>query len=347
MLSLFAFALGLVMVVTAAKVDRTARGGGAGRAVLLNLAGMSCFLLGVVVLCGGGRHHAGTLPWRGVARGADLPRAIVVPLLDEGQTPHAADAATGEAERESMSTTVTRHDQAEALPEVASQSAETLTALQPAETRPLDEAVAESEETAASVPLEIGSKVEIDYEARPSWVERADTDLGNVHYISVASGPYLRPREARQELHRQLKQVTDEYINEYLRHAQAARWVGYDEQEIRRRFLASDGLFEDRVLSPSFGVMHQAHALLALDAEFHDEIDASWHRARARAQLVKVALASGVVLGMLTMLFGYFRMDTATRGFYSGRLKFVTGAAILAVIAVALLLARAIPWLWL
>lgn len=343
MLSLFAFALGLVMVITAAKVDRTTRGGGVGRAVLLNLAGMSCLLLAVVVLCGGSRHHARTLPWRGVARGADLPRAIVVPLVDEGGTHHASHATTGESGGESGSMSVARDDQSEMLPEAA----DAVTAEQPAEVRPLDETVAEADDTAASVPVEIRSKVEIDYEARPSWVERADTELGNVHYISVASGPYLRPREARQELYRQLKQVTDEYINEYLRHAQAARWVGYDEQEIRRRFLAPDGLFEERVLSPSFGVMHQTHALLALDAKFHGEIEESWHRARARAQLVKVALASGVVLGMLMLLFGYFRMDTATRGFYSGRLKFVTGAAILAVIAVGLFLARAIPWLWL
>ena len=50
---------------------------------------------------------------------------------------------------------------------------------------------------------------------------------------------------------------------------------------------------------------------------------------------------------MLVLLFGYFNADTATRGFYSGRLKFVTVVAILGMIVAGFLMARSIPWLWL
>ena len=93
--------------------------------------------------------------------------------------------------------------------------------------------------------------------------------------------------------------------------------------------------------------MHQSHALLEFGPAFHHEVERDWHQVMARTQLVKVALAGGAVLGMLVLLFGYFNADTATRGFYSGRLKFVTAVAILAVVATGFLIARSIPWLWL
>ena len=70
-----------------------------------------------------------------------------------------------------------------------------------------------------AAPKELTPQVEIDYAARPAWVDREDRDEGSVHQISVSSGPYLRQREARKELGRQLQKATDEYINEFLANA--------------------------------------------------------------------------------------------------------------------------------
>ncbi len=162
----------------------------------------------------------------------------------------------------------------------------------------------------------------------------------------MCSGPYLRQREARKELSRQLQKATDEYINEFLANASAARWLGYDEARIRQTLVSSQNIYDEKVISPSFGAMHQSHALLEFGPEFHRDVERAWHQIVARAQLAKLALAAVAVLGTLVLLFSYFHADTATRGFYSGRLKFVTAMAILGLVASGLLLARSIPWLW-
>ena len=154
-----------------------------------------------------------------------------------------------------------------------------------------------------------------------------------VHQISVSSGPYLRQREARKELDRQLKLATDEYINEFLANAAAARWLGYDETRIRQTLVPARNIYDEKVISPSFGVMYQSHALLEFGPEFHRDVEQAWHQIVARAQLAKLTLAAVAVLGTLVLLFSYFHADTATRGFYSGRLKFVTAVAILGLVA--------------
>ena len=165
-----------------------------------------------------------------------------------------------------------------------------------------------------AAPNELTPQVEIDYAARPAWVDREDRDEGSVHQISVCSGPYLRQREARKELGRQLQKATDEYINEFLANASAARWLGYDEARIRQTLVSSRNIYDEKVISPSFGVMYQSHALLEFGPEFHRDVERAWHQIVARAQLAKLALAAVAVLGTLVLLFSYFHADTATQG---------------------------------
>jgi hypothetical protein len=45
---------------------------------------------------------------------------------------------------------------------------------------------------------------------------------------------------------------------------------------------------------------------------------------------------------MLGVFFGFFRLDTATRGFYTGRLQFTAAAMILTVVVAGVWLARQI-----
>lgn len=189
-------------------------------------------------------------------------------------------------------------------------------------------------------------QVEIDYAARPDWIDQPPRDAGSVHQIAVCSGPFLRSHDAHKELQQQLKRVTDEYINEFLGQDSASHWVSWDTSRIGRELVAARNHFEEKVISPSFGVMYQSHALLEFGPDFHRQVEESWRQIQARAQLVKMALGAAAVLGTLMLLFGFFQADTATRGFYSGRLKFATAVAILGLIACGVYLARSIPWLW-
>ena len=58
-----------------------------------------------------------------------------------------------------------------------------------------------------------------------------------------------------------------------------------------------------------------------------------------------LALGFGAVLCLLTVVFGYLRLDTATRGYYTGRLQFLAATAILIVIVAGALLASRVMWM--
>ena len=62
-------------------------------------------------------------------------------------------------------------------------------------------------------------------------------------------------------------------------------------------------------------------------------------------RLLQTGLGAGMALLVLSTLFGYFKLDTATRGYYTLRLQFATAGAILAIVAVSLIVANWIPWL--
>ena len=56
-------------------------------------------------------------------------------------------------------------------------------------------------------------------------------------------------------------------------------------------------------------------------------------------------LGAWPVLGFLGLVFGYLKLDTATRGYYTGRLQIGALAAVLSLAAAGVLLARWIPWM--
>ena len=63
---------------------------------------------------------------------------------------------------------------------------------------------------------------------------------------------------------------------------------------------------------------------------------------RLKKRLITVAVFGGMVLLLLAVVYGYFRLELTTRGFYSGRLQVLSGIASLAVVAAAYFL-----WRWL
>ncbi len=194
----------------------------------------------------------------------------------------------------------------------------------------------------AGSPVDLTS-VLIDLDARPEWVEQEEADEGDVHVIAVCSGVQLRLRDSRLALNRRLKEEVDRYIDRYLKNTGASTWVGYHEDDIRSLFVSPENVFSEKVISPSVGVTYQTHAKLELGPDFHQQIEQDWHTVVARAQLVRVGLVAAGVFGTLLLLSGYFRVDSATRGFYSGRLRFVTAVAILVLVAAGWVAARSIP----
>ena len=359
MFTILIAALCLLIVASAMGADRSARASRRWRAVGLNLCGIGCLALGLIAIFAWSRGGIAVTQQLAAVDPAGHPATVVRLLVDQdGGLKHRASSDTLLAEKEPVDVVQVSVAGDSSQPATVRTLAESdirpsNSPVLPAEAADLNELEAWAEEGLEStqpddvLDPELRSRVEIDFDARPAWVEQTDSDVGGVHQIAVNSGPYRTQRKARKELYKLLQTATNEYINQVVGNPNAARWVNYSEQRVRHGFVNSDNFFDEKVVSPSVGVMYQSHALLEFGPAFHDDVEQAWRQVVARAQLVKVTLAGGAVLGILVLLFGYFNADTATRGFYSGRLKFVTAVAILGTVAAGFFLARSIPWLWL
>ena len=185
---------------------------------------------------------------------------------------------------------------------------------------------------------------------RPEWIGR-NVSVGSEHTIAVCSGPFTTEAEAEHELDRVIKAKTDEYIAERLGSSLAPQLVGYDIIKIKTPknehglgLLKPENIYREEI-SLSVGPMHQVHALLEFDPDFRQKITNQWHDLTAYYRLLQTGLVAGGALLFLGTVFSYFRLDNATRGYYTGRLQFMTAAAILAIVGSGAVLARWIYWL--
>lgn len=185
--------------------------------------------------------------------------------------------------------------------------------------------------------------IKIDREKRPAWVESAANQVGDVHTIAVKGGPYPSQRECLKALDSELRKATDEYIAEHLGSSIAPALLDYDLKKIKEN-LVGKNVYDEIIVSPLVGEMRQTHALIEFNADFRKDLDLRWDQLKAASRLGQVGLGVGATLALLSTFFGYLRMDTATRGYYTGRLQFAAAATILAIVAAGVMVARVIPW---
>jgi hypothetical protein len=191
---------------------------------------------------------------------------------------------------------------------------------------------------------------------RPKWVGAEPVLTGEVQSIPVCSGPFEQVHEARRALDEQLRKAVDEYIDDYFHETcgarlQASQFIKYDLNYIKSHLIGSDKTYHE-VVQVSFGPMHQMHAQVTLDAAFRKDLEArradlerEWRKMVAAHRVLGTGLGFGVLLGILSLICGYFKLDTFTRGYYSRRLQVLTGGAILGVVVAGAVLARWIAWM--
>ena len=184
----------------------------------------------------------------------------------------------------------------------------------------------------------------IDPPAKSDFSLASSTSEDDVQSMVVESTPCMTQAECQRDLDRSLRVATDDYINEYLNSPRASMLLRYSIDDIRDRLVTET--FEEGILLTRYGKrMLRAHALVGFDHAFRQDLDRRWDQVVATMRLMQTGLGSGIVLALLGTMFGYFRFDTATRGYYTGRLQFAAAAAILAVAAAGVLVAKWIPWM--
>src|SRR6266481_4895732 len=161
---------------------------------------------------------------------------------------------------------------------------------------------------------------------RPKWVGAEPNLRGKIHTIPVSSGPYALDPQSRRALDEAIVKATNDYIAEQLGSELAPKLLGLDARKIKEKYIKPENTYHD-VARYSVGWMHENFALLEFGPEFRNDLDRRWTQVRATSRLAQTGLLSGGVLLLLGSIFGYFRLDNATRGYYTGRLQFMTAAA--------------------
>lgn len=174
---------------------------------------------------------------------------------------------------------------------------------------------------------------------RPGWVGQAAQREGSIQSTAVCSDPYATHQQALRALDRKLEAATQEYISQHLHSELAPHLLSYDLAEIKRKLLPPRNVYHEKI-QVSIGPMHQVHALVEFNPDFREELDHRWGEMRATYRLAETGLIGGGVLLVLATIFGYFRLDNATRGYYTSRLQFMAAAAILAIVASSAMISK-------
>ena len=180
---------------------------------------------------------------------------------------------------------------------------------------------------------------------RPDWVEGRPSLQQAVHRVPVSSGPYLTMQRSHDGLLKVLKEKTDDYVNDLCGEVYASRHsrLDFDVDFIRSK-LVRERPFEEVLTGGSQGDVYVTHALLEFDESFQHLIQKKWSEIVQTRQLLKTGFgATGLIL-LLGVMFSYFKLDTATRGFYTRRLQLLTVAAILTLVVAGVFAARWTPW---
>lgn len=180
---------------------------------------------------------------------------------------------------------------------------------------------------------------------RPDWIAQYGVrGPAERKQVAVCSGPFVTEQEARAELHQQIKKAADRYLEATLGSAQAPLLLGYSPEVLASRLVNGNHVYPETI-QVSVGPMKQVHALVEFSPDFDREVQHRWRQIRSASRVGGVALVGAIALGMLLTFFGYLRADTSTRGYYTTRLKFAAGGAILALVVAGWMASHWVSWL--
>lgn len=167
---------------------------------------------------------------------------------------------------------------------------------------------------------------------KPGWVDSPPPQIGENGTITLtgSTGALFGSRqEAQRALAETVNEMTASFIDLVLGPGASNR---VSPAEFRK--LPTE-VWTGEVQRDSGLTFYESHALLTFDAHDQRDLWRRWRRLQSERQVRYAAIAGGSVLALLATLLGYLKLDTATRGYYTGRLRVAAGAVALLVIGVA------------
>ena len=162
---------------------------------------------------------------------------------------------------------------------------------------------AEPVETLSPVVEASTPEVELDA-TRPAWVGQSQAQLDSHQRAELVSDPFSTRKEGEDSLDPAFRRLAASYLAEFLG-PDAARFVSLDLDKLRRR--ATKEVFVEP-LETSVGSMRRVHLLVEFDKSLRAELEADYAAGVQRHRVRQAGGVAAVVLGVVGVAFGYFRL---------------------------------------
>lgn len=183
----------------------------------------------------------------------------------------------------------------------------------------------------AAAPL-VSNETTNAHGALPEWVTSGEGRVDGVFRMPIAIGPFPSYEDCGSEKPRAYADAVKRYANEYLEEG-AGDYVDLPMWYINQNIYRTTA---KEYRDTSFGKMVIAHYLLEFNDDVRQHIIQVYHQALVAKRLRYMGLGAAGVFGLLATAFGYLKLDTLSRGYYTGRLRAAAAVAILG-LAVGLL----------
>lgn len=139
------------------------------------------------------------------------------------------------------------------------------------------------------------------------------------------AGPFKTPLECERPLDEEIEWAVDDYVA--WRIGEEARSQTTIPSDYARQHLVKEQWLER--VNTSLGEMYNLHALLSFDRQVEGKLLDAWRETLLSARVILSAAILGGILLLLSVIYGYLKIDLATAGAYRGRLRFVAAAMVL------------------
>jgi len=175
------------------------------------------------------------------------------------------------------------------------------------------------------------SKQEPSDKNRPSWVDNSPKRVGNVYRVVVTSGPYKTEEECYQHLDPQLREVVKQRIEQLMPGSsmEDLRQLGIGLKYVLRE-ICTEAWVETSLAS--FGEMKKVHILMQFAAAQDKQLEQAVRSYQRTDRIAGVGTVAGATVASLMLLYGLFKTDTLTKGYYSKRLFFGVPAVIIVIV---------------
>jgi hypothetical protein len=178
--------------------------------------------------------------------------------------------------------------------------------------------------------------------ARPAWVDLPPEQRVGSDGVLRLVGTTMALEATPQDSYTAADGVVHELFDQYVRRVYGSSAVA----KIRLPHEITVGNVvswtEPKESTATGMTMYETHVMLTLDPHARHVIEERLQSLEIRRRVRLAGAGAGVLLGLIATLWGYLKLDTASRGYYSGRLKLAAGAAAVATVSGAWAVVRGV-----